>query len=97
MPIIRLIELIPWISVMRTMQKPISRLWISNIASVDGTHVDAQVISALTVHRVNRDRIGRAVIPFQTRNLVRRGIASTPSWHRASYWGGTRLCRISKR
>ena len=57
MPNIRLIRLSPWMSVMQTMKKPSFKLWNSNVTSVDGTRVEAQGISALTVHYVNLDKI----------------------------------------
>ena len=63
---------------MWTMKKPIFKLWNSNVTSVDFTCAEAQDISALTIHCVNSDRIGRAVIPPQTRNLVRCRKTSTP-------------------
>uniref|UniRef100_M4BY06 Uncharacterized protein n=1 Tax=Hyaloperonospora arabidopsidis (strain Emoy2) TaxID=559515 RepID=M4BY06_HYAAE len=53
-----------WISVMRTMTKQNFKLWNSNVTSVDVTRAEAQGISAPTVHCVNHDKIGRAVIPL---------------------------------
>ena len=96
-PSIRSTGISPWTSVMRMMKKTCFKLWNSNLTSVDVTRAEAQSISALTVHCVNRDRIGRAVLPLQTRNMVRHGKTSTPGRHEAPYWRGTRLCKGSRR
>ena len=93
----RLKGLGPWISVMWTMKKPRFKLWKSNVTSVNGTRAEAQGIFALTVHCVKLDRVSRAIIPPQTRNLVRCGKTSAPSRRGEPYWGGTRLCRGPRR
>ena len=50
-------------SLMRMVRNSIFKLWNSNMKFIDVTREEAQGISALKFHCVNRDRIGRAVIP----------------------------------
>ena len=62
-PNLQVIGQSPWISVMRTMTKQSFKLWNSNVTSVDVTRAEALGTTALTVHYINCDRIGRAVTP----------------------------------